>query len=90
MAESLLVILVRHGIGRTVFPLVCTMLSFLVFRVPTASLLKVPLGLDGLIRAVPIGWFVGLAYTTFTVRRYVQDAGRFIPVRKVPAPAEPA
>lgn len=38
-----------NGIGRTVFPLVCTMLSFLVVRVPTASLLKEPLGLHGII-----------------------------------------
>ncbi|MCT9077576.1 MATE family efflux transporter [Streptomyces fulvoviolaceus] len=75
-----------NGIGRTVFPLVCTMLSFLVFRVPTASLLKGPLGLDGLIWAVPIGWFVGLAYTAFAVRRYIQDAERFIPVQKSRAP----
>ncbi|MCX5418133.1 MATE family efflux transporter [Streptomyces sp. NBC_00078] len=70
-----------NGIGRTVFPLVCTMLSFLVVRVPTASALKGPLGLDGIIWAVPIGWFVGLAYTAFTVRRYLRDAGRLIPVQ---------
>ncbi|GHI03110.1 hypothetical protein AQI88_02070 [Streptomyces cellostaticus] len=70
-----------NGIGRTVFPLVCTMLSFLVVRIPTASLLKAPLGLDGIIWAVPIGWFVGLAYTAFAVRRYLQDARRFIPVQ---------
>ncbi|WP_159403845.1 MATE family efflux transporter [Streptomyces sp. NRRL S-646] len=69
-----------NGIGRTVFPLVCTMLSFLVVRVPTASLLNGPLGLHGIIWAVPIGWFVGLAYTAFAVRRYIQDARRFIPV----------
>ncbi|MBX7555334.1 MATE family efflux transporter [Streptomyces sp. NPDC004232] len=69
-----------NGIGRTVFPLVCTMLSFLVVRVPTASLLKGPLGLDGIIWAVPIGWLVGLAYTTFAVLRYIQDAERFIPL----------
>ncbi|MFH8337458.1 MATE family efflux transporter [Streptomyces sp. AM6-12] len=70
-----------NGIGRTVFPLVCTMLSFLVVRIPTASLLKGPLDLDGIIWAVPIGWFVGLAYTAFAVRRYIQDARRFIPVQ---------
>ncbi|MFK0103981.1 MATE family efflux transporter [Streptomyces sp. NPDC091217] len=69
-----------NGIGRTVFPLVCTMLSFLVVRIPSASLLKEPLGLDGVIWAVPIGWFVGLAYTAYAVRRYVRDARRFIPV----------
>ncbi|MEV0486854.1 MATE family efflux transporter [Streptomyces sp. NPDC050508] len=68
-----------NGIGRTVFPLVCTMLSFLVVRVPTASLLKGPLGLDGIIWAVPVGWFVGLAYTAFAVRRYVKDPRRFTP-----------
>ncbi|MEU7061260.1 MATE family efflux transporter [Streptomyces sp. NPDC046197] len=70
-----------NGIGRTVFPLVCTMLSFLVVRIPTASVLKGRLGLDGIIWAVPIGWFVGLAYTAFAVRRYIQDARRFIPVQ---------
>jgi putative MATE family efflux protein len=73
-----------NGIGRTVFPLVCTMLSFLVARVPTASLLKGPLGLNGIIWAVPIGWFVGLAYTAFAVRRYIRDPRRFIPVQKLP------
>lgn len=73
-----------NGIGRTVFPLVCTMLSFLVFRVPMASLLKGPLGLDGIIWAVPIGWLVGLTYTAFAVRRYIRDAGRHIPVQKAP------
>ncbi|MGW3104646.1 hypothetical protein [Streptomyces sp. NPDC001100] len=62
-----------NGIGRTVFPLVCTMLSLLVARVPTASLLKGPLGLDGVIWAVPVGWFIGLAYTAFAVRRYLKD-----------------
>ncbi|MFD8725042.1 MATE family efflux transporter [Streptomyces sp. NPDC059629] len=69
-----------NGIGRTVFPLVCTMRSFLVVRIPSASLLKEPLGLDGIIWAVPIGWFAGLAYTACAVRRYVRDVRRFIPV----------
>ncbi|MEU8976087.1 hypothetical protein AB0D11_44140 [Streptomyces monashensis] len=67
--------------GVTVFPLVCMMLSFLVVRIPTASLLKGPLDLDGIIWAVPIGWFVGLASIAFAVRRYIQDARRFIPVQ---------
>ncbi|MFD8814165.1 MATE family efflux transporter [Streptomyces sp. NPDC059627] len=91
LAESLLVILVRHRIaGAFTTDASVRRIVGLVFRVPTATLLKGPLGLDGIIWAVPIGWFVGLAYTTFAVRRYVRDARRFIPVEKVATPTGPA
>ncbi|KPI05524.1 MATE efflux family protein [Actinobacteria bacterium OK074] len=64
-----------NGLGRTVFPFVCTMLSFLVARVPAAYLLQRPLGLDGVIWAVDIGWLVGLVYTGWAVRGLLTRAG---------------
>jgi putative MATE family efflux protein len=62
-----------NGIGRTFVPLVCTIVSFIVARVPAAALLSRPIGLDGVIWAVDIGWFIGLVFTLAAVRYYLRS-----------------
>ncbi|WP_166435878.1 MATE family efflux transporter [Cellulomonas shaoxiangyii] len=55
------------GLGRTAVPLVCTVLSFAVVRLPLSAVWSDRYGLDGLIWAVVVGWVVGLAYTVLAV-----------------------
>jgi len=52
-----------NGRGRTVAPLVCTVLSFVVVRMALSYELRGPYGLDGIIWAVPIGWLVGAIHS---------------------------
>lgn len=67
------VMVVIHGylnaLGRTGIPLVCTLLSFALVRLPASALLGDRYGVDGLIWAVVLSWVVGLGYTLFAVRR---------------------
>jgi len=56
-----------NGLGRSIVPLVCTFVSFLVIRLPFSYLVKDSLGVPGLIWAVVIGWGVGLFYTLLFV-----------------------
>jgi putative MATE family efflux protein len=52
-----------NGLGRTVVPLICTVLSFLLAQVPLAYLLGGPFGITGVMWAVVIGWSVGFGYS---------------------------
>lgn len=52
-----------NGVGRTVVPLICTVLSFLIVRIPLTYLLGDQFGVDGLMWAVVLGWLVGAGYT---------------------------
>lgn len=67
------------GLGRTMIPLVCTVLSFAAVRLPLSALLGDRFGVEGLIWAVVAGWVVGLVYTVLAVtggrRRRVAPAG---------------
>lgn len=67
-----------NGVGRTTVPLICTVLSFLVVRIPLTHLLGQRHGIDGLMWAVVIGWLVGAAYTVIAgIRRPIARlAGR--------------
>lgn len=58
-----------NGIGRTVVPLVCTIVSFVAVRLPLSYLLRVRHGADGVMWAVDIGWIAGALYTAVAVRR---------------------
>lgn len=58
-----------NGLGRSVVPLVCTVLSFGVVRLPLSVLLGRWWGIDGVMWAVDVGWAVGLVYTAVAVRR---------------------
>lgn len=70
-----------NGLGRTTLPLVCTIVSFVVARVPAAVVLRRPLGLPGVMWAVDIGWLVGFAFTAWAVRRHLRrsDLGATLP-----------
>ncbi|WP_329561547.1 MATE family efflux transporter [Kitasatospora sp. NBC_01266] len=63
-----------NGARRTAVPLICTVLAFLLTQVPAAYLLHGPLGIDGVMWAVVLGWAVGLAYTLVAVRRLLLPA----------------
>lgn len=52
-----------NGAGRTVLPLICTVLSFLVVRIPMSFLLREPYGADGVIWMVNVGWLAGFVFT---------------------------
>ena len=61
-----------NGIGRTVVPLVCTIVSFVAVRLPLSYLLRVRHGADGVMWAVDLGWIVGALYTAVAVRRHLR------------------
>ncbi|WP_371484157.1 MATE family efflux transporter [Kitasatospora sp. NBC_00315] len=61
-----------NGIGRTVVPLVCTIVSFIAVRLPLSYLLRVRHGADGVMWAVDLGWIVGALYTAIAVRRHLR------------------
>ena len=61
-----------NGVGRTVVPLVCTIVSFVVVRLPLSYLLRVRHGADGVMWAVDIGWIVGALYTAIAVRHHLR------------------
>jgi Na+-driven multidrug efflux pump len=58
-----------NGIARAVVPLVCTVLSLGLVRVPLSYVLGHAWGVDGVMWATVLGWAVGLAYTVSAVRR---------------------
>ncbi|NYI04598.1 MATE family efflux transporter [Allostreptomyces psammosilenae] len=60
-----------NGIARTVVPLICTVTSLGVVRLPLSYLLGQAWGVDGVIWATVIGWAVGLAYTLVATRQAV-------------------
>ncbi|MFI2641986.1 MATE family efflux transporter [Streptomyces sp. NPDC018610] len=59
-----------NGIARTVVPLVCTVLSLGVVRLPLSYGLGHAGGVDGVMWATVIGWVVGLAYTLLAAARH--------------------
>ncbi len=62
---SIMVILhgALNGIGKTFVPLICTLISFIIIRIPLSFFLREHYGVEGLIWAVVIGWSGGLLYT---------------------------
>ena len=62
-----------NGLGRTAIPLLCTILSYIAARVPAAMLLGQHLGLNGIIWAVDIGWFVGAIFTASVVMLQLRE-----------------
>lgn len=69
-----------NGITRTVVPLICTVASLGVVRLPLSYALGHAWGVDGIMWATVIGWGVGLGYTLLATRRAVtaprRDPGR--------------
>jgi putative MATE family efflux protein len=65
-----------NGIGQTSAPLVCTVVSFVIVRLPLSYLLRVHYGAPGPMLAVDIGWLVGALYTAYAARRYLVGIGR--------------
>ncbi|WP_030548319.1 MATE family efflux transporter [Streptomyces albus] len=57
-----------NGIARTVVPLICTVLSLGVVRLPLSYALGHAWGVDGVMWATAIGWAVGLGYTLLAAR----------------------
>lgn len=55
-----------NGMGKTIVPLVCTIISFLVVRIPLSYFFRNWFGYKGLMWTVVIGWFVGLVYTVIS------------------------
>jgi Na+-driven multidrug efflux pump len=60
-----------NGTGRTVVPLICTVVSLLIVRLPLSHVLGTRWGVDGVMWATVIGWAVGLAYTLLATRRAI-------------------
>lgn len=57
-----------NGITRTIVPLLCTVTSFGVVRLPLSYWLGHAWGIDGVMWAAVIGWAVGLGYTLLATR----------------------
>ncbi|MGC0375129.1 MATE family efflux transporter [Streptomyces sp. SAI-229] len=57
-----------NGIARTVVPLICTVASLGVVRLPLSYALGHAWGVDGIMWATVIGWAVGLGCTLLAVR----------------------
>ena len=71
---------VLRGAGATAVPMVSSILSLWLVRVPAAWLLSVQLGPEALYWAYPIGWSVGLAISTvFYLRGRWQGRGVVTP-----------
>ncbi|MFI8087260.1 MATE family efflux transporter [Streptomyces sp. NPDC086080] len=60
-----------NGITRTVVPLICTVASLGVVRLPLSYALGHAWGVDGIMWATVIGWAVGLGYTLLATRQAV-------------------
>lgn len=58
-----------NGLGRTVVPLACTVLSFGVVRLSLSYVWREPFGVDGVIWAVVAGWVAGAGLTAWAVAR---------------------
>lgn len=52
-----------NGLGKTRIPLICTIFSYLIIRLPVSYFAKSTFEILGLIWAVIIGWGAGLLYT---------------------------
>ena len=50
-----------RGAGASVFPMLTTLLSLWIIRIPAAALLSKAFGVIGIWWAMPLGWFVGMA-----------------------------
>jgi putative MATE family efflux protein len=70
-----------NGAGRTIVPLICTVLSFLVVRLPLSYAVRGPFGGDGVIWMVVIGWLIGFVYTIVASYPYL-TRGRSDPVER--------
>jgi putative MATE family efflux protein len=60
-----------NGAGRTVLPLICTVLSFLVVRIPLSYVFREPYGADGVIWMVNVGWLAGFIFTVMVMVQHV-------------------
>ncbi|MEU8348740.1 MATE family efflux transporter [Streptomyces sp. NPDC048845] len=60
-----------NGTARTVVPLICTVTSLGVVRLPLSYALGHAWGVDGVMWATVIGWAAGLGYTLLATRRAV-------------------
>jgi Na+-driven multidrug efflux pump len=60
-----------NGITRAVVPLICTVTSLGIVRLPLSYSLGHAWGVDGVMWAAVIGWAVGLGYTLLATRRAV-------------------
>lgn len=77
-----------NGIARTVVPLICTVASLGVVRLPLSYALGHAWGVDGIMWATVIGWAVGLGYTLLAGRHAV-TAPRAGPDGEAGATAQP-
>ncbi|TDB78024.1 MATE family efflux transporter [Micromonospora sp. KC721] len=57
-----------NGARRTVAPLICTILAFVVVQLPFAYLFSRSFGIQAVMWAVVASWTTGLAYSIFTLR----------------------
>lgn len=67
-----------NGTGKTQVALICTLLAFVVIRLPFSYFLGQKFGEYGLWLAVAIGWVVGLVYTLFMVLHTTKQLQRTI------------
>ncbi|MFJ6216695.1 MATE family efflux transporter [Streptomyces sp. NPDC092296] len=65
-----------NGIARAVVPLICTVTSLGVVRLPLSYALGHAWGVDGVMWAAVIGWAVGLGYTLLATRQAVTARDR--------------
>ena len=59
-----------NGAGRTVLPLICTVLAFVLVQLPCAYLFRGAFGVDGVIWSVVPSWSVGLVFTAASARTF--------------------
>jgi Na+-driven multidrug efflux pump len=76
-----------NGARRTVVPLICTIVAFVMVQLPFAYLLSRPFEVRAVMWAVVASWATGLAYSAFCLRHVLRP--RPVPVREaLPAAME--
>jgi len=59
---------VMRGAGDTVIPLISTIFSLWLIRIPAAALLSQRLGSDGIWWGTPVGWLFGMFFSVIYYR----------------------
>ncbi|MBL7903751.1 MAG: MATE family efflux transporter [Bacteroidales bacterium] len=56
---------VMRGAGDTLIPMFITLFSLWIIRIPMAWILSAQIGVDGIWWAIPVAWFIGLAFSFY-------------------------
>lgn len=78
-----------NGMGRTVAPLVCTIIAFVCVQLPFAAVMGRWFGLQAVMWAVVASWTVGLVCSVIVLREFMVDRAPAVPAQRSPRADEP-